>query len=89
MILQGYSVLDKAVGAFLPVFWARSKGEALRMFLQACKDEKSQFAAQASDYVLYKLGDFDDNSGMFTSVEPERLLSALEALGPDTAKTPS
>lgn len=81
MRLYVFSVLDKAVGAYLQPFYARSKGEALRSFTEACADEKSQFARHREDYVLMYLGEFDDNSGLFASREPERLLGAHEAVG--------
>lgn len=80
MIMFGFSVHDKAVGAFLPLFFARSKGEAIRSFSSALKDEKHQFRSSPGDYCLYKICEFDDNSGIVTSDTPERVLTALEAL---------
>lgn len=82
MILQSFSVLDKAVGAFLTPFFARATGEALRQFTEACNDEKHQFARHADDYILYRVGQFDDNSGFYTPLEPERLVSARESIIP-------
>lgn len=82
MILQVYSVYDKAVAAYLNPFYARSRGEAIRSFMEACSDEKHQFARNAADYTLMYLGIWDDGSGMFTldSVGgPETVISALEA----------
>lgn len=78
MIVQAFSVHDKAAGAFLPMFFARTKGEAIRSFSLAVSDAKHQFAVTKGDYTLYLLGSFDDLSGMFSPVEPERVLSALE-----------
>lgn len=79
MIVYAYSVHDKAVGAFLPVFFARSKGEAIRSFVSAVGDEKHQFALNKGDYTLYALGSFDDNNGLFSPlVDPERIISAIE-----------
>lgn len=80
MQLHVFSVLDKAVGAYLAPFFARSKGEAIRSFTDACHDEKSLFHQHGTDYVLMYLGEFDDNSGLFRTGEPERLLGAFEAV---------
>lgn len=80
MKLLVFSVLDKAVGAYLQPFYSRSAGEALRSFTDAANDEKSQFARHAEDYVLYKLGEFDDNTGFFHTGEPERIRSAFECM---------
>lgn len=78
MIMEAYSVRDDAVGAFLPLFFARSKGEAIRSFTMAVSDEKHQFAASKGDYVLFKIGSFDDNSGALFGDGPERIMGAIE-----------
>lgn len=75
-----FSVHDSAVGAFLPVFFARSKGEAIRSFSQALDDPKHQFAQSRGDYALFQLGTFDDQNGEVSQAqgEPLRVISALE-----------
>lgn len=78
MIMLAFAVHDKAVGAYLPVFFARSKGEAIRSFETAANSQEHQFAKNAGDYTLYHVGSFDDNSGMLEAVDPQRILSALE-----------
>lgn len=80
MIMQCYAVYDKAVGAYLRPVFTRSKGEALRSFMEACNDEKSEFSRHASDYVFFYLAEWDDGTGLFNCVEPQRLVSALECL---------
>lgn len=89
MKLHVFSVLDKAVGAFLQPFYARSKGEALRSFTEACHDEKSLFAKHGTDYLLMYLGEFDDVTGLFTTGEPERLLGAFEAVSAGREREPA
>lgn len=78
MILNMFSVRDNAVGAYLPPFFCRAKGEALRMFTESVNDDKHQFAKFASDYTLVYLGTWDDASGVYSGVEPVRIISALE-----------
>jgi len=82
------SVRDGAVMAFLPPFFTRSKGEAVRSFMEACNNREHQFNKHAHDYVLYHLGEFDDHSGMFVSIEPFRLLSGLECLADNPVSPP-
>lgn len=79
------SVYDKAVGAYLKPFFARSEGEARRSFADACNDPQMDFNKYSSDYLLVKMGEFDDNSGLFVTVDPVRLVSASECIviGPD------
>lgn len=83
MKLQVYSVLDKAVNSFLQPFYARAKGEAIRSFSDACNNREHNFNKHASDFVLVHLGEFDDASGLFTSIEPQRVIGALECLVDD------
>lgn len=78
MKLQLYSVIDTKVGAFMPPFCARARGEALRSFMGACQDEKHQFFAHKADYALYFVGEFDDGEGIITAVRPERVISGDE-----------
>ncbi|QCQ84811.1 nonstructural protein [Blackfly microvirus SF02] len=78
MRIQTYAVFDKAVSAFLQPFYARTRGEALRSFVQACNEEGSQFNRHAADYVMFFVGEFDDQSGMYHPQEPERVIGALE-----------
>lgn len=81
MQLHVFSVFDKAVKAFMTPFFARSKGEAIRSFMEACNDEKHTFYRHAADYVLFYHGDWDDGSGMFAQPrDPERVVSALECM---------
>jgi hypothetical protein len=74
------TVYDVAVGAYLQPFFTRSRGEAIRTFVDACSDAKHQFAKYPADYILMYLGEFDDQSGTVESVTPFSLLTALDAV---------
>lgn len=81
-----FSVRDAAVGAFLPPLFARSKGEALRMFAAAVQEPSHQFSKSKKDYALFHLGDWDDASGFLSSLaQPVQLISALELDAPEGA----
>lgn len=82
MIMLVFTVRDEKVGAFMPPFFARSRGEAVRSFMQVFDDKEHAFARSPGDYVLYALGSFDDNSGLIDSREPERLMGGLEVKAP-------
>lgn len=78
MKLLMFSVVDTKVGAFMPPFCARARGEALRSFQSACQDEKHQFFAHKADYVLYLIGEFDDSTGYITAPQSERVIGGDE-----------
>lgn len=78
MITEIFSVYDSAVNAYLPPFFARSKGEAIRSFTEAASTRDHQFAKHALDYTLMSLGKFDDGSGTFETDLPVRIVGASE-----------
>lgn len=80
MKLYVFSIYDKAVGAFVQPFYSRSQGEALRSFSEAVNKEGNQLKSHASDYTLYRLGEWDDNNGLYGCSDPIRVISALECL---------
>lgn len=80
MITYAFSVYDKKVGAFMPPFFVRSRGEAIRSFGDACNGAQAPFGRHGEDFALFQLGHFDDATGLFTSAksEPTPIVSALE-----------
>ncbi|UDN67636.1 nonstructural protein [robinz microvirus RP_78] len=79
MILQIFSVRDVQAEAFMQPFFAPAIGAALRSLTDAVNDEKHEFSKHSSDYTLYHLGSFDDNTGMVIPEDtPKRIISCLE-----------
>lgn len=85
MRMQVYSVFDQAVRAYLGPFHVRSRAEAIRSFIGAVNEGKNDFKANAKDYTLFYLGDYDDNEGVYYSAQPgpESVLTALQAVDVD------
>jgi len=83
MILKMFSVFDKAVGAYMQPFFAPSVGAAIRMFSDAVADKDSNLGRHPGDYTLFHVGDFDDSSGLTSSLDPHRLLGATEVNKPE------
>lgn len=84
MILLVMSVRDNVSEAFLPPFYARAKGEAIRSFMDACLNDNGAFVKHRVDYDLYQIGFFDDTSG---GLEPltavERVITGKELAAKD------
>lgn len=89
MQLGIYTILDKAVGAYMQPFYARTRMEAIRSFSDAVKAEGSKFGSHAEDYVLMYHGEWDDNSGLFSGVDPVRVVGAVEFVVSDSPFTSS
>lgn len=80
MIMHVFAVFDKQIGAFLPPFHCRSKGEAIRSFTEAVNDPGKTFGKYAIDYSLVSLGQWDDNTGLFTGGDAVRVIGASEVV---------
>lgn len=82
MKLVAAAAFDTAVNAYMPPQYFRTIGEAERAFVNTVSKEGHQFNANAKDYSFVLLGDFDDNSGVFTNANPPRtIITATQALG--------
>lgn len=58
-----FSVFDSKADAYLLPFFSRNRGVALRQFMTAVQDEKTDFHRYAGDYTLFEIGTWDDESG--------------------------
>ena len=74
------AIHDTAVGAYMQPFFVRSKGEAMRAFLDSVADPKMAFHHHPGDYHLCYLGEYDDAMGCFLNPKaPEVLMTGLDA----------
>lgn len=72
-----YSVHDSKAEAYLTPLFAPTDGVALRMFVQAAQEEGHQFNKHAADFTLFKIGSFDQITGMIDGQVPETIGNAL------------
>lgn len=70
-----FTVHDSKAQAYLPPFYMRTKGEAIRAFETTVKDTNSQFNKYPHDYTLVELGEFDDNTGSIISLPAPLIIS--------------
>lgn len=82
MILNAYAVYDSKAMAYMQPIFYKTEGEALRAFSNACNLQEHPFHANAEDYTLFHLGDYDDESGMLAPfTTPKPLRKAIEMKG--------
>lgn len=80
MEMHFFTVFDSAAGAFLEPFVAPSVEVAIRSFRQAVNQEKHQFNLFPSDYTLFHIGSFSQQTGYIEAAEPRSLGVALTYL---------
>lgn len=61
--MQLFSVLDKLAGVYGLPFCAKNQALAVRDFAHACRDSQSGLHRNPSDYSLWLVGEFDDQTG--------------------------
>lgn len=73
------SVFDSKAKVFSNPFVSTNNATALREFERAVNDRNTDLFNYPTDYSLYNLGVFDDNSGLITShPEPQLLGLAVQ-----------
>ncbi|UPW36501.1 nonstructural protein [Peromfec virus RodF8_36] len=64
MKLNIYAIKDTIVGSFMNPFYLQNDEQAKRSFKLATNDEKSDYSKIKKDLQLFKIGTFDDESGI-------------------------
>lgn len=71
-----FSVYDGKAQCFSRPFFEKNVAGAMRSWEEACKEPSSPFCKYPSDFVLYQIGEFDEDTGKFEDFQPVRMLSA-------------
>lgn len=69
MIKKVFSVYDEKAKIFMTPFAMVEVGEALRMFMDLVRDQKTLLSRHPEDYKLYQLGTFDDFKGKYVNLD--------------------
>jgi len=63
-----YTVYDTKAKIYLPPFTFKTQAEALRAFGDSVNQEEHPFNKHPEDYILFHLGQYDDNTAMVKQV---------------------
>jgi len=66
-----YTIHDTAADYYLPPYFAKNDAQAKRMFIGSLGDS----FPHRSDFNLYLIGQFDDNTGNITAQNPASILA--------------
>lgn len=70
MILRCYSIFDRKGLIYHPPFYQATDGMAVRAMTDAANDANSAFNKHPNDYVLYCVGEYDDQKGALIPCSP-------------------
>lgn len=82
MKLKMFAIFDTASEAYMTPWFMVNRATALRAFNQLAKDSQSQVNKSPSDYVLYEIGTWDDNTGAMDEVKLINLGHPTKDLSP-------
>ena len=71
MKLQIYSVYDNKAGTWMKPFYAQNNAVAQRTFSDATNDPNSLFNKHPTDFVLFQVGEWDDQKGTLIAAETQ------------------
>lgn len=63
MILNAYAIYDRKGLVYHPPFYASQDGQAVRSLQDLVADPNTTIGRHPADYVLYRVGGYDDQSG--------------------------
>lgn len=75
-----FSVFDKKAVYHKSQFFERSDAEAVRQFMRAVNDSRTDLNAFPDDFDLYCLGELDINNGVVSSFSPIKFICAASSL---------
>nr|QJB19114.1 MAG: nonstructural protein [Microvirus sp.] len=79
MLLKVFSTYDHQARIYSQPFFSPQTGSALRAFTQECNNPDSQFSKFPSDYELFELGTWDDNTSELVQIVPSISLGKASA----------
>jgi len=75
-----YTVYDSKAEAYLQPFYYASQGNAIRAFMEAAKDEKSNISKYKEDFCLFEIGEYDDSNASIKMHEVKQNLGLASEL---------
>lgn len=73
-----YSIFDTASGIYMRPFTMASDGQVLRMFKDIACDADHDIGKHPEDYSVFRIGEYDDNTGEIKPEIKTCLATALE-----------
>lgn len=77
--MKMYAIYDRAIEAYGQPIFVKAQGQAIRSFMDECKNQESQFNKHPEDYELYYIGEYDETTASITNnMNIERVARATD-----------
>lgn len=74
MVHSYFAIYDRAAKSYVHIFESANNATAGRFFETLAKSKETFVGVKPDDFVLYNIALFNDESGIFTSLEPEKIM---------------
>lgn len=75
------ALYDRAIDAYGPALTYHTRNEAIRQFKDAANEKGGNINKSPTDYELWQIGTYDDNTGELTPNDRERVARAEDLIG--------
>lgn len=82
MRFEIFCIHDEKAGAFLAPFFLPNEAMALRTFRDCANDPQHMFCRHPRDYALYRIGSYEDSSGLIAAYPKPQYLSLAFMMQP-------
>lgn len=86
MKMNFYSVFDKGINAYMRPFPMQADGQAVRAFTDECLNAETPLSKHPEDYALFRIGSFEDTTGVVEGCEPKPLARGHEVVAASRVK---
>lgn len=76
--MRMFTIYDSKAEAYHQPFYSRTEAEAVRSCSQAVQEEGHQFNLHAEDFVLFEIGNFDEQTGELTTCSGRSIIKFNE-----------
>lgn len=77
MIYKAYTIHDRKALTYSPPFFQLQDGQAVRMLQDLVGDTGTQIGRHPADFVLYRIGTYDDSNGGMSATVLEHVVDAI------------
>ena len=77
-----YTIYDRKAGIYQFPYQFHNDAVALRACQDLVNQGDSQIAKHPADYIMFKLGEYDDNEGVFVQLSTKEIIAEFHHLQP-------
>lgn len=82
MIHKIFTIYDEKAKAYYPPFYLHQTGMAVRIFSDMVNDPQNKINKHPSDYTLFDIGTFNDNTALIVAHTAESVHNGVELINP-------